>query len=51
MSVFNDIMYGINEAIEYEKGKLKAKTRKFSITLIKKSTENEIENIQKLTLT
>jgi len=47
MSVFDDIKTGLNQAIEYEKGNLKAKTRTLSITPIEEFTASEIKDIRK----
>lgn len=47
MSVFDEIKIGLNEAIEYEKGNLKANTRTISITPIEEFTANEIKDIRK----
>ena len=47
MSVFDEIKIGLNEAIEYEKGNLKANTRTLSITPIEEFTSNEIKDIRK----
>lgn len=47
MSIFDEIRIGLNEAIEYEKGNLKANTRTLSITPIEEFTANEIKDIRK----
>ena len=47
MSVFDDIKLGLNEAIEYEKGHLKATTKTLSITPIEEFTATEIKDIRK----
>ncbi len=47
MAVFDEIKMGLNEAIEYEKGNLKANTRTLSITPIEEFTANEIKDIRK----
>ena len=47
MSVFSDIKAGLNEAIEYEKGNLKANTRTLSVTPIEEFTASEIKDIRK----
>lgn len=47
MSVFDDIKLGLNEAIEYEKGHLKASTKTLSIMPIEEFTANEIKDIRK----
>lgn len=47
MSVFDEIKAGLNEAIEYEKGNLKASTRTLSITPIEEFTASEIKDIRK----
>ncbi len=47
MSVFDDIKVGLNEAIEYEKGKIKANTRIISVTPVEEFTASEIKDIRK----
>lgn len=47
MSVFDEIKAGLNEAIEYEKGNLKANTRTLSITPVEAFTASEIKAIRK----
>ena len=47
MSIFDEIKAGLNEAIEYEKGNLKAKTRTLSVTPIEAFTASEIKDIRK----
>ena len=47
MSVFNEIKAGLNEAIEFEKGNLKANTRTLSVTPIEEFTASEIKDIRK----
>lgn len=47
MYVFDEIKAGLNEAIEYEKGNLKASTRTLSITPIEEFTASEIKDIRK----
>lgn len=49
MSVFDEIKLGLNQAIEYERGNLKANTKKFSITPVEKFTAAEIRDIRKNT--
>lgn len=49
MSVFDEIKLGLNEAIEYEKGNLKANTKSLSIIQIERFTANEIKDIRKKT--
>ena len=49
MSVFDEIKIGLNEAIEYEKGNLKANTITLSVTPIEEFTANEIKDIRKNT--
>lgn len=49
MSVFDEIKLGLNEAIEYEKGNLKANTKTLSIIPIEKFSANEIKDIRKNT--
>ena len=46
MSVFNEIKRGLNEAIEYEKGNLRASTRTLSITPIEEFSADEIKDIR-----
>jgi len=47
MSVFEDIKSGLMEAIEYEKGNLKANTRTLSVIPIEEFTPSEIKDIRK----
>lgn len=47
MSVFKDIKTGLMEAIEYEKGNLKANTRTLSVIPIEEFTPSEIKEIRK----
>ena len=49
MSLFEEIKAGLQEAIEYEKGNLKANTRTLSITPIETFTAAEIKEIRKST--
>ena len=49
MSVFEDIKRGLNEAIEYEKGNLKANTTTLSITPLEEFSASEIKDIRKNT--
>ena len=49
MSVFSEIKSGLNEAIEYEKGNLRARARTLSIAPIEKFTASEIKEIRKNT--
>ena len=49
MSLFEEIKAGLNEAIEYEKGNLKANSRTLTITPIEKFTASEIKDIRKNT--
>ena len=49
MSLFEEIKAGLNEAIEYEKGNLKANSRKLTITPIEEFTASEIKDIRKNT--
>lgn len=46
MSLFDDIKTGLNEAIEYEKGNLKAKTTSMSIEPVESFTSSEIKAIR-----
>ena len=46
MSIFDDIKTGLNQAIEYEKGNLSAKTVTLSITPPDTFTPSEIRNIR-----
>ena len=48
LSMFDDIKRGINEAIEYEKGNVKANVKTLSVTPIEKFTATEIENIMSI---
>lgn len=49
MSVFDEIKTGLNEAIEYEKGNLKANTKTLAITPVEEFTASEIKDIRKNT--
>ena len=49
MSIFDDIKTGLEQAIEYEKGNLKAKTTVRSITPVDVFTPGEIKEIRKST--
>ena len=49
MSVFDEIKLGLNEAIEYEKGNLKANTKTLSVVPVEKFTAKEIKDIRKNT--
>ena len=49
MSVFDEIKTGLNEAIEYEKGNLKAKTSTLSIEPVGVFTSSEIKSIRNST--
>lgn len=49
MSVFDDIKTGLNQAIEYEKGNLSAKTVTLSITPPDTFTPSEIKSIRNKT--
>lgn len=47
MSVFDEIKTGLNEAIEYEKGKLKANAKTINVAPIEEFTASEIKEIRK----
>lgn len=49
MSVFDEIKLGLNEAIEYEKGNLKANTKTLSVVPVEKFSASEIKDIRKNT--
>ncbi len=49
MSLFDDIKTGLNEAIEYEKGKKKAKVTVLSIAPLEKFEPTEIKTIRNRT--
>lgn len=49
MSLFDEIKTGLNEAIEYEKGNLKAKTTTLSIEPVGRYTSTEIKSIRNST--
>ena len=49
MSVFDDIKTGLKEAIEYEKGNLKANAKTFSVSPIEEFTAGEIKDIRNKT--
>lgn len=46
MSVFDDIKTGLNQAIEYEKGNLKAKTKMLTIAPVDHFAPGEIRDIR-----
>lgn len=49
MSLFDEIKTGLNEAIEYEKGNLKAKTTTVSVEPVSVFTSSEIKSIRNST--
>ncbi len=49
MALFDDIKTGIGEAIEFEKGKLKAKTTTLTISPVRRFAPEEIKTIRKET--
>ena len=49
MSLFDDIKTGLNQAIEYEKGNLKAKTTTLTIEPVERFKPEEIKLIRKST--
>lgn len=49
MNIFNDIKTSLNEAIDYESGKMKIQKKNFIITPIPKFTSNEIKVIRSKT--
>jgi len=49
MGIFDDIKTGLEQAIEYEKGNLKAKTTVLSIAPVDTFTPGEIKEIRKNT--
>ena len=44
--LFNDLVTGLNEAMEFEKGKGKARTHTFIIEPVKRYNKNEIKAIR-----
>lgn len=44
---FDDIMQGLNEAVEYEKGALSAKTTKVTIKKVPDFSSSEVKGIRK----
>lgn len=46
MNVYESIVQGLNEAIEYEKGNLKAKTVKMSIAPLPEIESNQVRDIR-----
>lgn len=46
MSVYESIMQGLNEAVEYEKGNIKAKTAKFSVAPLPDIESTDVKNIR-----
>ncbi len=49
MSVFDEIKIGLNEAVEYEKGNLKARSRTLSVLPIEEFSAKEIKEIRRNT--
>ena len=49
MNAFEEIKTGLNEAIEYEKGNLKANSKTLSITPLEEFSATEIKEIRKST--
>ncbi|MBP3300072.1 MAG: helix-turn-helix domain-containing protein [Clostridia bacterium] len=49
MSIFDDIKTGLGQAIDYEKGKLKAKTTTLTVEPVEKFKPEEIRTIRKNT--
>ncbi|MDE6657442.1 MAG: helix-turn-helix domain-containing protein [Oscillospiraceae bacterium] len=47
MNVYDNIIQGLNEAIEYEKGNLQARTVKISIAPLPDINSNQIKDIRK----
>ena len=47
MSVFEEIKTGLNQAIEYEKGNIRAESKTLSISPIEEFTASEIKSIRK----
>lgn len=47
MAIFDEIKAGLNEAIEYEKGNLAAKSCRLSVSPIEEFTASEIKEIRK----
>ena len=47
MTVFDEIKVGLNEAIEYEKGDLKAHAQTRSVTPVETFTSSDIKGIRK----
>lgn len=47
MNVYEGIMQGLNEALEYERGNLKARTVKLSVAPLPEIESIEIKNIRK----
>ena len=46
MDVFKSIMTGLNEAVEYEKGNLKARTHKITVAPLESFNADEIKYIR-----
>ncbi|MDE6425473.1 MAG: helix-turn-helix domain-containing protein [Ruminococcus sp.] len=46
MSVYESIMQGLNEAIDYEKGNIKARTETFSVAPLPDMESDDIKNIR-----
>lgn len=47
MNVYESIVQGLNEAIEYEKGNLKARTAKMSIAPLPDMESSQVKDIRK----
>ena len=46
MSVYESIMQGLNEAIDYEKGNVKARTETLSVAPLPNIESNDVKNIR-----
>lgn len=46
MNVYESIMQGLNEAIEYEKGNIKAKTTRLSVAPLPDIESTDVKNIR-----
>lgn len=47
MNVYDSIIKGLNEAVDYEKGNVKAKTSTISVAPLPEMESSDIKNIRK----
>ena len=46
MSVYESIMQGLNEAIDYEKGNIKARTKRLSVASLPDMKSDDVKRIR-----